>query len=294
MASETLHVTTSTFALPNMLLIGYESPIDCQTETVFLTVPAGYELRKLYQTNLLCKDFAAKKITIETAIETLEELIDAPSTWSAFAYCIATAGCSMFVAPLAFNGSMVDANVAGLLGVLVGVLDLLSSRFPTFSNIYDVTVSLLVSFLAAGFKLLIEYPLSSANKSVASLTPASSSSSGLCHMGVTLSTLFIILLSLSISMPLLELNSKHVIFGTVRLANGLVKTLTQAFGIMLGSRIAVAAAEHWWSESSATVFQDGFFIAGVPAADDAGRGRCASDADGTRRDALCERARIVC
>ncbi|KAJ3370361.1 hypothetical protein GGF31_004191 [Allomyces arbusculus] len=264
LASETLHVTTSTFALPNMLLIGYESPIDYRTETVFLTVPAGYELWKLYQTNLLCKDLAAKKITIETAIETLEELIDAPSTWSAFAYCIATAGCSMFVAPLAFNGSMVDASVAGLLGVLVGVLDLLSSRFPTFSNIYDIIVSLLVSFLAAGFKLLIEYPLSSANKSVASLKPASSSSSGLCYMGVTLSTLFIILPGLSISMSLVELNSKHVISGTVRLANGLVKTLTQAFGIVLGSRIAVAAAEHWWPESSATVFQDSLFMACSP------------------------------
>ncbi|KAI9218361.1 hypothetical protein BC828DRAFT_332735, partial [Blastocladiella britannica] len=214
LASHTLKVAISCTMLPNLLLMTVEQG-NGVNETVILTVKQGYDLDKLFQTNELCKALAAKSLTIEAAVDQLEDLIDAPATWSGPAYVLACGGCSAFVAPLAFGGSLADSVVAGVLGLLVGILDLLTGKLEALSYTYEVLAATLTSVFGGN-------------------DPATQ----ICYTGVTLSTLFIILPGLSIATSFIELNSLNVISGTVRLATGLVKTLSLAFGILLGSRIA--------------------------------------------------------
>ncbi|KAI9184095.1 pheromone-regulated protein prm10 [Blastocladiella emersonii ATCC 22665] len=271
----TLKVSISVSMLPNLLLMTYENPTDRSKEAIVLTVKQGYDLDKLFKSNLLCKSLASKDLTIEDAVEDLEDLIDAPATWSGPAYVTACVGCSAFIAPLAFNGSLIDAGIAGLLGSIVAMLELASGRVESLSYVFEILAATLVSILAAMFKLLIEVPMHVSMAELMAGTPAdtltvksvaaAASAPGLCYTGVTLSTLFVILPGLSIATSFVEINSLNVISGTVRLAVGLVKTLTQAFGIILGSRVALTAANTWWPSESAAVFQDNLF-APCPAA----------------------------
>ncbi|ORZ40156.1 hypothetical protein BCR44DRAFT_1386127, partial [Catenaria anguillulae PL171] len=243
MASRTLKVSISVTMLPNLLLMTYENQDTHINETIILTVKQGYDLDKLFQTNTLCKALAAKQLAIEQAVDDLEDLIDMPASWSGPVYCLACAGCSAFVAPLAFNGSFADAALSGLLGFFVGVLDLASGKFDAISYIYEVGTATLVALLAAVAKLALEAP----------------HPTRLCYTGVTLSTLFVILPGLSIATSFIELNSLNVISGTVRLAVGLVKTLSIAFGILLGSRVALNAADAWWPKAVAEQFRNDLF-----------------------------------
>ncbi|RUS28561.1 hypothetical protein BC938DRAFT_481748 [Jimgerdemannia flammicorona] len=68
------------------------------------------------------------------------------------AYAIA----SFATAPLFFAGSWLDAGVAGALGLLVGVLTLLAKKSSTYHNVFDVTTSVLVAFVAPNIATVVD------------------------------------------------------------------------------------------------------------------------------------------
>ncbi|KAL7746327.1 pheromone-regulated protein prm10 [Sorochytrium milnesiophthora] len=236
-SSKSLKVHMRCSMLPNLLLMTYESPA-LDTETIILPIQQGYDLDKLYRANMLCSDLAKKTITIETAIDRLELLIDSPSYWPNWIFLIANIFCSFTISLLLFSGSLVDALLSALLSVVVSVLGFGANYSESFSYVYEISASLIVSVLTILLRISINGP-----SSPDPLQPSNAPSGGVhgvCFTGVALSSLMLLLPGLTIATSFVDLNSKNLISGAVRLIHGFVRILSLAFGLVCGYKIMTA------------------------------------------------------
>lgn len=135
------------------------------------------------------------------------------SPYSVWVMLASYAMCSGLIAPLVFKGSWYDM-VAGMgLGLVVGLTSLLASRYSVYSDVFEVSTSIVIAFVA---KALRDY---------------------VCFTGLVLSGIVILLPGLSLTTAIMELSSRYMISGSVRMFYSLIYCLFLGFGLSIGSNL---------------------------------------------------------
>ncbi|KAJ2507610.1 pheromone-regulated protein prm10, partial [Coemansia sp. RSA 2052] len=208
-----LCITATFTTMPGLVLISVEDAATFTSETKIIRCPNGYDMHRLELTDRIFRIVSKDKISVEEATRELDDVFAAEPLFAWYWQLLNWGLASWSVCILAFNGSWLDSLAAFVLGIMAGCLNLLASRLKGFTNLFEVTVSILTGFFTTVF------------------------GRWLCFGAVTLSATVVLLPGLMLTTGIIELTSRNMHAGTIRTAYALAIAFIIAFGLNLGNDI---------------------------------------------------------
>lgn len=213
--SRELRLEGSFFSTPTAVLYAYDLPGQLGFARLQRVHDHQLDLAKLAALDRLFNRVLEGGIELEAATAEVERISSAPApypSWSMVS-CIALAAAAS--APF-FGGGAAECLLAGVCGLLLGLLGLATQRFATLLRLFEPLGALLVSLLAVA---------------LASKIGASSSIA-------TLAGLIVLVPGFSLTIGATELALNHPASGTARLAGAMMTLLMLTMGVILGRQLA--------------------------------------------------------
>ncbi|KAI9435047.1 hypothetical protein H4582DRAFT_2112404 [Lactarius indigo] len=116
---------------------------------------------------------------------------------------------------VSFNGSLIDSLISFPLSALLVSVQILSVRNELYSNVFEITIATLLSFLSGALAQTHKF----------------------CYSAVASSSVVLILPGFIVLCGSLELSSRNIVSGAVRLCYALVYSLFLGFGLAIGAQI---------------------------------------------------------
>ncbi|KAI9295266.1 DUF1212-domain-containing protein [Neoconidiobolus thromboides FSU 785] len=208
-----LDLNASFFYLPNLILICFHDSITHTSETHLITMSYGYNMDKLNRTLLIYNQVIKDEIELSEAINELDIIVNSKNCYPPILEVLAYGIGSFALSPIAFQGNWVDAGVSFLLGIIVGLMSYLCQHIHSYSNVLELTSAIIVSFIACCLNQYCSF------------------------WSVVIPAIFNILPGLSLTIGMVELASKNIICGTVRIFYALLIAFMLGFGLSLGTRL---------------------------------------------------------
>lgn len=231
-----MDVDASFALLPGLMTISFSDPETHTSDTRHLRCTQGMDMYKLSKVYKIAWGVLHGK-GIEEANRALERVTVEPGYYPVWVTVMSWMTTAAFVAPLAFNGSWLDTALAGLCGLLVGLLGLVAAKFPVYGNVFEVTSSILVGFIARSF------------------------GDRVCFAAVSLAGVVVLLPGLLLTQAIMELASRNIVSGSVRMFYALMYAFFLGFGLSLGAELWIFVSrdhsqpsedvckhgvDHWW------------------------------------------------
>lgn len=209
-----LEINCRCIYLPNLMLLAFGDDATHTSETKFIKQGGGLNLTKLTDMHAIYWNVIHDKIGVGEASKQLDELMRRKPLIGKFPMVIIGGLCSAFICPgsMGFNGSFIDALAAIPLGMFL-VFCQLSITTELFSNVFEILFAAVNSFVAA----------------------ALASTGYFCYAGVISGSIVLILPGFIVLSGALELQSKNLVAGSVRLVYAIIYSLFLGFGISIGS-----------------------------------------------------------
>ncbi len=183
-----------------------------------MRVSQGVNLSKLDDSIAIYKAVAHDKMGIEWAIDQLKQINERPVTYKPWHLVIIYGIASAFVCPL-FSGNFKDMGIAGILGMVLGVMALvLAPRSALYANVFEITAAMVTSFAARGFGSIRNGEL-------------------FCFASIAQASIALILPGWIVLNGALELTSKSIVSGSIRMFYAIIYSLFLGFGITIGASI---------------------------------------------------------
>lgn len=123
------------------------------------------------------------------------------------------------VGPFAFGARLIDLPIAFFLGCIVGVLQLvIAPRSDLYANVFEISAAVITSFLARAFGSIRGGEL-------------------FCFSALAQSSIALILPGYIVLCASLELQSRSIVAGSVRMVYAVIYSLILGFGITLGTAL---------------------------------------------------------
>ncbi|CAO3573883.1 unnamed protein product [Mortierella alpina] len=234
--AQKMEMDASFALLPGLMTISFSDPETHTSDTRHLRCSQGMDMQKLATVHKIALAVLRGE-SIEKANRELEQVSLAPPCFPLWLTLLGWLGSSAFVAPLAFGGGWFDMALAGLCGLLVGMLGVVAGKFPVYGNVFEITASILVGFIAKAF------------------------GDRVCFSAVALAGVVVLLPGLLLTQAIMELASRNVVSGAVRMFYALMYAFFLGFGLTLGAELwdyisggatvaSASACQHainqWW------------------------------------------------
>ncbi|KAG0352711.1 hypothetical protein BG005_007902 [Podila minutissima] len=207
-----MEVDASFALLPGLMTISFSDPETHTSDTRHLRCTQGMDMYKLSKVYTIALDVLHGG-RIERANKELDKVTVEEGYYPVWVTVLAWTTAAAFVAPLAFHGSWLDTALAGLCGLIVGLLGVLAAKLPVYGNVFEVTSSIVVGFIAKAF------------------------ADRVCFSAVTLAGVVILLPGLLLTQSIMELASRNIVSGSVRMFYALMYAFFLGFGLSLGSEL---------------------------------------------------------
>ncbi|VEU23356.1 DEKNAAC104565 [Brettanomyces naardenensis] len=228
MTARVLEINGSFIYFPGCMLASFGDAATRTTEMRLVRCPEGLNLGKLDEVHEIYKNVVHDREGVQEATEALETIMARKPRFNMWICILMYAFSSAMVAPWAFGGSWRDLPVCFGVGSVIGFLQfVVCPRSPLYSSLFEVTASIVSSFLARA--------LGSIN-----------GGQMFCYSAIVQSSLALILPGYIILCGSLELQSRNMVAGAVRMFYAFIYSLMLSFGITLG------AALYGWIDSGAT------------------------------------------
>jgi uncharacterized membrane protein YjjP (DUF1212 family) len=123
----------------------------------------------------------------------------------------------MCVGPFGFGMRLIDLPIAFILGCILGILQLIvAPRSPLYANVFEVVAAMITSFLARAFGSINGGNL-------------------FCFSALAQSSIALILPGYVVLCASLELQSRSIVAGSVRMVYAIIYSLFLGFGITMGT-----------------------------------------------------------
>ncbi|TFK29373.1 DUF1212-domain-containing protein [Coprinopsis marcescibilis] len=215
-AGRILEVQAEFIHLPGVIICSFGEQETGGSETHFVKSNGRLALGALHKVHLVYRSVVHDEISAKTATEKLDELLKEEPLYSWWLRCFFAFWLAVLICPLAFGGSFVDMWFSGLAGFVLAFLQLrVAHKSTLYANVFEITVSILVSFVARG--------LSSIKSQI------------FCYTAISSSGIIGILPGYLILSSSLELASKNIVCGSVKMVYALIYTLFLGFGLQIGN-----------------------------------------------------------
>ncbi|KAI8344707.1 hypothetical protein BC941DRAFT_342683 [Chlamydoabsidia padenii] len=214
--SKTLHIEAEFVYLPNIMLISFLDPEMHTTETHFVRQIQAFNMHKLGEIFRLQKLVSHGEVTVDEALEFVDKVIREPDYYPVwiipFTYALASfCGCVMF-----FGGTWREAGLSCALAVFFAIYELISGRLVSFQPIYEVTCCIIIGFIARAVGKF-----------------------GFCFTPVAFASFIIILPGYSMAISIVELVSRQLVCGVVRMVYAIIYAFLLGYGITMGSSLYI-------------------------------------------------------
>lgn len=227
MTSRVLEIDGQFVYFPGTMIIAFGDAATRTSEVHLVRCAQGVNLSKLADTHKIYKDVIHDITGVEEAGLKLEELLKSKNQYLALLCVLLFGFGSASVCTFGFGGGWYDIPIAFSLGLIIGYLQFfMSSKSHLYSSVFEVTASIVVSFVARGI--------------------GSIRGNYFCFGAITQGSLALILPGYIILCGSLELQSKNLVAGSVRMFYAIIYSLFLGFGITLG------AALYGWVDKGAT------------------------------------------
>ncbi|KIM46053.1 hypothetical protein M413DRAFT_425953 [Hebeloma cylindrosporum] len=212
--------------LPGVIICSYgDQELGC-SETHFVKCGGRLSLGALHKVHLIYRAVVHDEISAKQAMEQLEALLVSPPPYSLPFRCLLAFCLSALICPLAFGGSFIDMWIAGVAAFILAYLQLrVAEKSALYANVFEITISIFVSFAARG--------LSSIRSQI------------FCYTAISSSGIIGILPGYLILSSSLELASKNIVCGSVKMVYALIYTLFLGFGLQIGNDFFLLLDPHF-------------------------------------------------
>ncbi|EIW82315.1 DUF1212-domain-containing protein [Coniophora puteana RWD-64-598 SS2] len=215
-AARILEVDASFIHLPSVIICSFGDSDTSTSETHFIKCSSGLSLGSLHRVHTIYRAVVHDEISARKGTEQLESLLAERPIYPVWMRCCLSFWLSVLICPLAFGGSFVDMWISGIGATCLTFLQLrVASRSAMYANVFEITVAMLMSFTARG--------LSSIRSDI------------FCYTAISSAGIIGILPGYLILSSSLELASKNIICGSVKMVYALIYTLFLGFGLQIGS-----------------------------------------------------------
>ncbi|ORX89813.1 DUF1212-domain-containing protein [Basidiobolus meristosporus CBS 931.73] len=212
-ASVALGVDASFAFLPGLILVSFGDEDTHTSETHIIKAEPNFDMYKLNRVNDISKSVIYGEIDVEDAYDEIETLLESPPLYPWWMDIVVYSVSSFLICPLAFGGDWIDGLVSGLLGLVVGSLQQLARRIFNYSTVFEVTAAVICSFIATALHRHI------------------------CYTSVVLSSVYNLLPGLTFATSVMELASRNINSGVIRMGYALVLSFMFGFGLTFGSQL---------------------------------------------------------
>ncbi|KAF9229105.1 DUF1212-domain-containing protein [Gyrodon lividus] len=217
-ASKILDAKAAFVHIPDLIIVTFGDEDVASVETHFVKAKGRIALTSLQRVHLIYRKVLHDKMSVEDGTKALKEILNARPLYSLglrclFAFVSASAICAMV-----FGGSIIDMWISGFCACVLQYLGLnAASKSAMYANVYEITVAIIVSFVARALSTI---------------------PSGLfCYNAISSAGVVLILPGFTILISALELTSRNILCGSVRMVYAIIYTLFLGFGLTIGSDI---------------------------------------------------------
>ena len=219
MSARALQISGQFLYLPGCMIISFDDITVHTTEVKLVRAVQSVNLMKLRDTHDIYKEVIHDVIGVEDALDRLEEVRCRPSPLSPWHMVVLYGVASATVGPFAFGARPIDMPIAFFLGCLLGWLQIIiAPKSDLYANIFEITAAVLTSFFARMFGSLRHGDL-------------------FCFAALAQSAICLILPGYVVLCGSLELQSKQLVAGSVRMVYAIIYSLFLGFGITVGTAL---------------------------------------------------------
>ncbi|KAI9035778.1 threonine/serine exporter family protein [Aspergillus affinis] len=222
MTANVLRVQGQFMYLPGCMIMSFDDPLTHTAEVKVVSVVPGLDLGRLAMTHNVYKKVMHGKLEVDRAILDLDELMKRKNRYhKPWVMVILSGLASVAVGPWGFNARPIDMPIIFLLGCLLGILQhVLAPASAMYSNVFEVSVAILVSFLARAFGSI-----------------RVGEEAIFCFPAMAQASIALILPGYSVLCSSLELQSHQIVAGSIRLVYTIIYCLFLGYGVTVGITI---------------------------------------------------------
>lgn len=226
MSARVLEIDAQFLYIPGSMIMSFDDQATHTTEVKLVKVAQGLDLGKLADTHEVYKDVVHDRLGVEHATKRLEEVMKKPNKHNKWALIPVYGLASAAVGPFAFDARLIDLPIAFLLGCIVGFLQLIvTPRSDLYANVFEVGAAVITSFLARAFGSI-------------------AGGKYFCFSALAQSSIALILPGYTVLCASLELQSRSLVAGSVRMVYAIIYTLFLGFGITIG--MLITRMQYFW------------------------------------------------
>jgi uncharacterized membrane protein YjjP (DUF1212 family) len=221
MTAKVLEIDGQFLYIPGCMVISFDDAATHTADVKLVKAAQGVDLGRLFEVHQIYKEVVHDVIEVAEATRKLEEIMKRKPRFNIW-FLILMHGCaSASVGPFAFGARPIDMPIAFLLGCLLGILQLvLSPRSYLYSNVFEISAAVLTSFLARAFGSI---PYHGGRL--------------FCFSALAQSSIALILPGYMVLCGSLELQSRSIIAGSIRMVYSIIYSLFLGFGITVGTSV---------------------------------------------------------
>jgi uncharacterized membrane protein YjjP (DUF1212 family) len=222
MSARVLEIEAQFLFMPGCMIIAFDDSSVHTSEVKLVRTSQGVDLGKLRDVHSIYKDVVHDRIGVEEATPRLEAIISRNPKFKAWLRVPVYGLASATVGPFAFQARPIDLPFCFLLGCLLGWLQLIvAPGNDLISNVFEIGAAVITSFIARGLGSI----------------PGSDGKPLFCFSAMAQSSIALILPGFTVLSASLELQSKQMVAGSVRMVYAIIYSLFLGFGITIGTVI---------------------------------------------------------
>lgn len=219
MSARVLEIEAQFLYIPGCMIISFDDSSIHTTEVKLVRTTQGVDLGKLRDTHEIYKDVVYDHIGVEEATKQLEEVLSRRPKYKPWILVPVYGLASASVGPFAFQARLIDLPICFLLGCMLGWLQLIvAPRNQMISNVFEISAAVITSFLARGFGSIRHGEI-------------------FCFSALAQSSIALILPGFTVLSASLELQSRHIVAGSVRMVYAIIYSLFLGYGITIGTAL---------------------------------------------------------
>ncbi|POW20757.1 hypothetical protein PSHT_03173 [Puccinia striiformis] len=209
-----LEIDLQVVLIYSICIFSFQDEATHTSETKFIKQSPNVDLGKLTDLATLHWEVVHDKIGVQEASQEISRLMRAPPEYKHWQTILIGSMCSAFIGPAAFSASFLDVLISAPLGAgLVAAQLFVANKSDVLSQIFEIVATGFTSFVAAGL----------------------ASTGYFCYSAVIASSIVLILPGWLVCCAALELQSRSIVSGSVRLIWAVIYALFLGLGISVGA-----------------------------------------------------------
>ncbi|KAF9075413.1 hypothetical protein BDP27DRAFT_1257105 [Rhodocollybia butyracea] len=208
-----LDIELSCMYLPDVMLISFEDSSTGTSLIKFIKQGSVLNLGKLSEGYMIYWKVIHDEVSVSDASAALDKLMRQPPRYNWWQLMLIGGLCPSAICTVSFAGSFIDSIAVFPLGAILVGIQQLSIRNELYSNVFEITIATLFSFICGCL----------------------ATSKRICFSAAASSSIVLILPGFIVLSGGLEILSRNIVAGSVRLCYAVVYCLFLGFGLAMGA-----------------------------------------------------------